>query len=123
MDAGEFGLGLLSSPLALGLDVPSNPVLVNALVSAAIADPNVPVVPLPLSNVVGVSSGSPGIQLATSSFFRAGLRGRAELELVMRSISQVGNYDYMIDWIFSQNGVIRVEVGLTGIDAERGMSA
>ncbi len=124
MDAGEFGLGLLSSPLALGLDVPSNAVLLNALVSAAIPDPSVPVVPLPLSNVVGVFerlTGNPAWR--HFELFSGGLyEGRAEVELVVRSISQVGNYDYMIDWILSQNGVIRVEVGLTGIDAgERGL--
>ena len=37
----------------------------------------------------------------------------------MRSIAQVGNYDYLIDWIFTQSGAIRVEVGLTGIDAPK----
>jgi primary-amine oxidase len=125
MDAGEFGLGLLSSPLALGLDVPSNAVLLNALVSAAIPDPSVPVVPLPLSNVVGVFerlTGNPAWR--HFELFSGGLyEGRAEVELVVRSISQVGNYDYMIDWVFSQKGVIRVEVGLTGIDAGRGLSA
>ena len=54
MDAGEFGFGLLSSPLKLGLDVPPNAVLRDALVSAAIPDPSVPVVPLPLPEVVGI---------------------------------------------------------------------
>ena len=48
MDAGEFGFGLLASPLTLGLDVPENAVLLDALVAAAIPDPSVPVVPLPL---------------------------------------------------------------------------
>ena len=48
MDAGEFGFGLLASPLALGLDVPENAVLLDALVAAAMPDPTMPVVPLPL---------------------------------------------------------------------------
>ena len=123
MDAGEFGLGLLSSPLALGLDVPSNAVLVDALVAAAIPDPTVPVVPLPLPKVIGVFerlTGNPAWR--HFELFSGGLyEGRADVELVVRSIAQVGNYDYMIDWVFSQNGVIRVEVGLTGIDAAKGV--
>jgi len=27
----------------------------------------------------------------------------------------VGNYDYLMDWIFQQDGTIRVAVGATGI--------
>jgi len=38
---------------------------------------------------------------------------------VVRSIAQVGNYDYLVDWIFTQSGAMRVEVGLTGIDAPK----
>ena len=36
-------------------------------------------------------------------------------------ISQVGNYDYLIDWVFTQHGAIRVDVGLTGIDIPKGV--
>jgi primary-amine oxidase len=121
MDAGEFGFGLLASPLALGLDVPENAVLLDALVSAAIPDPTVPVVPLPLPRVLGVFerlTGGPAWR-HFESFSGGRYEGRVEAELVVRSISQVGNYDYVIDWIFNQSGVIRVEVGLTGIDAAK----
>lgn len=118
MDAGEFGFGLLASPLAPGLDVPENAVLLDGLVSAAIPDPSVPVVPLPLPRVLGVFerlTGNPAWRHAES--FSGRYEGRAEVELVVRSIAQVGNYDYAIDWIFTQHGGLRVEVGLTGIDA------
>jgi primary-amine oxidase len=54
--------------------------------------------------------------------FAGGLyEGRSEVELVVRMIASVGNYDYMIDWIFTQQGSIRVEVGLTGIDIPKGV--
>jgi primary-amine oxidase len=121
MDEGEFGFGLLSSPLALGLDVPENAVLLDAVISAAIPDPTVPVVPLPLSRVVGVFerlTGSPAWR-HFEQFSGGRYEGRAEVELVVRSIAQVGNYDYLVDWIFTQHAGIRVEVGLTGIDAAK----
>ena len=123
MDEGEFGFGTLSSPLALGLDVPPNAVLLDGLISAALPDPTLPVVPLALPRVVGVFerlTGNPAWRHFEQ--FSGGLyEGRAEVELVIRSIAQVGNYDYMIDWIFGQNGTIRGEVALTGIDAAKGV--
>jgi primary-amine oxidase len=123
MDEGEFGFGLLASPLAPGLDVPANAVLLDALVAAALPDPSVPVVPLTLPRVVGVFerlTGDPAWRHFES--FRGRYEGRAAVELVVRSISQVGNYDYLIDWVFTQNGVLRAEVGLTGIDAPKALA-
>lgn len=121
MDAGEFGFGLLASPLAPGLDVPENAVLLDGLVAAAIPDPSLPVIPLPLSRVIGVFerlTGNPAWR-HFEQFAGGAYEGRAEVELVVRSIAQVGNYDYLLDWIFTQSGAIRVEVGLTGIDAPK----
>ena len=125
MDAGEFGFGLLTSPLNLGLDVPENAVLRDALVAAAIPDPSVPVVPLPLTGVIGVFERVTGNPLWRHfELFSGGTyEGRAEVELVVRSIAQVGNYDYAIDWIFTERGALRVEVGLTGIDAPKAVRA
>ena len=123
MDAGEFGLGMLASPLFPGLDLPENSVLLDAVISAAIPDPSVPVVPLPLDNVLGIFervTGNPAWR-HFELFSPAGpqYEGRAEVELVIRMIAQVGNYDYIIDWVLNQRGGIRVEVGLTGIDASK----
>ena len=123
MDEGEFGFGLLASPLAPGLDVPANAVLLDALVSAAIPDPSVPVVPLPLPRVIGIFERLTGDHAWRHlESFRGRYEGRAAVELVVRSISQVGNYDYLIDWVFTQNGTVRAEVGLTGIDAPKAIA-
>lgn len=123
MDAGEFGVGLLASPLKLGLDVPENAVLLDALVSAAIPVPEIPVVPLDLLQVVGIFERLTGNPAWRHFELFAGptpaYEGRADVELVVRTISQVGNYDYLFDWVFNQSGVIRVEVALTGIDAPK----
>ncbi len=125
MDEGEFGFGLLSSPLRLGLDVPPNAQLLDALVSAAIPDPTVPVVPLPLPQVVGIFERLTGNPAWRHFELFAGpvpaYEGRADVELVVRTIAQLGNYDYLVDWIFNQSGAIRTEVALTGIDAPKGV--
>src|SRR6185436_19393858 len=48
--------------------------------------------------------------------------GRPATELVVRSASTVGNYDYLIDYVFQQEGTIRVAVGSTGTDAVKGVA-
>ena len=126
MDAGEFGFGTLSSPLTLGLDVPENAVLLDALdLGRACPTRRCRSCRCRCREVVGVFerlTGSPAWR-HFEQFAADAYEGRAEVELVVRSIAQVGNYDYMIDWIFTQNGAIRVEVGLTGIDAAEGGAA
>src|SRR5688572_7862791 len=101
--------------------------MVDAFIPSAIPDPTVPVVPLPMDNVIGIFervTGNP-VWRHFELFSPGGPRyeGRAEVELVVRMIAQVGNYDYMVDWIFNQAGVIRVQVGLTGIDALKAVRA
>jgi primary-amine oxidase len=42
-------------------------------------------------------------------------------ELVVRWISTVGNYDYLFDWVFAENGTIGINAGATGIEAVKGV--
>ncbi len=44
-----------------------------------------------------------------------GTFGRPSRELVLRSVATVGNYDYILDWRFSEDGIITGGVGATGI--------
>lgn len=49
--------------------------------------------------------------------------GRPGVELVVRMASQVGNYDYVIDWVFNHAGEIEARVGSTGIVGLKGVAS
>src|SRR5439155_8013634 len=49
--------------------------------------------------------------------------GKPAVELVLRTIESLGNYDYLIDWVLNEAGVLRIDVGATGIDAVKGVAA
>ena len=42
---------------------------------------------------------------------------------MVRSASEIGNYDYLMDYVFQQNGMIRVMVGATGLDIAKGVAS
>lgn len=44
------------------------------------------------------------------------IESRARTDLVLRMIMQAGNYDYLFDWVFKQDGSIKVVLAATGID-------
>ena len=49
------------------------------------------------------------------------ISGRPSRELVLRTAAVAGNYDYLLDWEFHQDGTIRVAVGATGIVETKGV--
>ena len=46
---------------------------------------------------------------------------RAARNLVLRTIGAYGNYDYVLDWVFKQDGTIKLRVGATGLDEVKGV--
>jgi primary-amine oxidase len=40
---------------------------------------------------------------------------------VLRTIPAVGNYDYVIDWVLTEAGTLRIDVGSTGVDEVKGV--
>jgi len=49
--------------------------------------------------------------------------GRPATELVLRTIAAIGNYDYIFDWVLTEAGAIRIDVGATGIVQVKGVAA
>ena len=47
---------------------------------------------------------------------------RPRTDLVLRMYMNAGNYDYLFDWVFQQDGAITVNVGATGMDQVKAAS-
>ena len=115
-DMGEYGIGALSSPLGPGIDCPVAASYLPAVISddagAAQDKPNA-------ICIFERNSGDPAWrhhEVNNGSF-----EGRPGVELVVRMASQVGNYDYLIDWVFNHSAEIDARVGATGIVALKGV--
>lgn len=111
MDAGEYGFGANGSPLVPGADCPDTALLFDAVLPDDAGGAYL------LPNAVAVferNTGDPSWRHFDA--ITGILESRPAVELVVRSIATVGNYDYMTDWIFTQDGRIRVTVSATGID-------
>ena len=45
------------------------------------------------------------------------IEARAKRDLVLRMYMTAGNYDYLFDWVFQQDGTLRMDASATGMDA------
>jgi primary-amine oxidase len=115
-DMGEYGVGHLASPLQPGIDCPLGATLLNAVLNDDDGDPD------ERPNVVCIferNTGDPAwrhYEVNNKTF-----EGRPGVELVVRMASQIGNYDYVIDWVFNHAAEIEARVGSTGIVALKGV--
>ena len=107
LDAGEFLLGGLIKPVAPE-DCPSHAQYFPGIVPS---DRGTPVLVSRLACLFEHTTDSP----AWRHFEDGVLSVRPSRELVLRTSAVAGNYDYLLDWIFQQDGTIRVAVGATGI--------
>ncbi|MBD9374556.1 tyramine oxidase [Rhizobium sp. ARZ01] len=124
MDSGEYGFGIFLSPLTAGVDCPAYAKFLPAVVHADDGSP------VEIPNALCVferNIGDPAWRhyeiFAQTPDKPVPAEGRPATELVVRSASEVGNYDYLIDYVFQQNGMIRVMVGATGLDAVKGVAS
>lgn len=124
MDSGEYGFGLFLSPLEAGIDCPAYatflPAVVNDDMGNALEIPNAVCV---FERDIGDPAWRHFEVFAQGPDTFTPTEGRPETELVVRSASEVGNYDYLIDYRFKPNGDIYIKVGATGLDAVKGVAA
>jgi len=109
IDAGEFyaGPGFLK-PLRPGLDCPATAAYFDGLSAGERGAPKL------TSGLVCLFERS-GSDPAWRHFENNSVYGRPGRELVLRSAAAIGNYDYLMDWRFRQDGTIEVAVGATGV--------
>jgi primary-amine oxidase len=50
------------------------------------------------------------------------IEARAKRDLVLRMFMTAGNYDYLFDWVFQQDGTLKVNLGATGMDQTKGIT-
>lgn len=118
MDIGEYGFGLLSTPLRPGIDCPAN----GHFLDATIADYKG--APLGMQGVVCIferAAGEPAWR--HDEAFNGTFEARPNVQLVVRMAPVVGNYDYLVDYVFGRAGEIEVRLGAYGIDATKGVAA
>ncbi|PSS11495.1 Primary amine oxidase [Actinidia chinensis var. chinensis] len=113
MDAGEYGFGLQAMPLDPLNDCPRNAYYMDGVFAAADGTPYV------RSNMICVFeryAGDIGWRHSESPITGMKIREvRPKVTLVVRMAASVANYDYIVDWEFQTDGLIKAKVGLSGI--------
>ena len=124
MDSGEYGFGLFLSPLRSGVDCPGHATFLPALVNDDRGGPlEIPDAICVFERYVGDPAWRHFEVFAQGDTTVVPAEGRPDTELVVRTASVVGNYDYLVDYRFRQNGEIAIQIGSTGLDAVRGVAS
>ena len=124
MDSGEYGFGLFLSPLQAGIDCPGHATFLPALVNDDRGRPlEIPDAICVFERYIGDPAWRHFEVFAQGDTTVVPAAGRPDTELVVRTASVVGNYDYLIDYRFKQNGEMYIKIGATGLDAVKGVAA
>lgn len=110
-DEGDYGLGTFTNSLKLGYQVP-----INAYTLDADYVDNEGQIKT-IKNAVAIYEKAPTMLWSHYDEDSGKIAAQMGTELVVTSIFTISNYDYAIQWVFSQNGEIKVNVLLTGIVA------
>ncbi|MDA2926398.1 primary-amine oxidase [Acidobacteria bacterium AH-259-G07] len=117
LDVAENGGGFAGS-LEPGLDCPGNAVFFDTAVADSKGIPQL------ASRIACLFERYDGSMAWRHNDARANhTESRRRRDLVLRMIATLGNYDYVFDWVFQQNGTIKVAVGSTGIDQVKAVAS
>ncbi|MBD8793130.1 primary-amine oxidase [Pseudomonas syringae] len=115
LDSGEYGMGTLTSPIQPGKDAPDNAVLLDATLADYTGTPTT------IPRAIAIFERYAGPEYKHQEMGQPNVSAERR-ELVIRWVSTVGNYDYIFDWVFQQNGTIGINAGATGIEAVKGVT-
>ena len=107
LDEGEFGAEGLAKPLLPGFDCPAHAVYFDGLDAGGNGRPQM------RRNITCMFERETGDM--SWRHFSEEPESRGKRDLVLRFAAVLDNYDYVFDWIFQQDGSIRIAVGATGI--------
>jgi primary-amine oxidase len=116
MDEGDYGLGSMHSPLVPGADCPENAIYLSPIMAnpAGGADE--------LTDRICIFERPTGdATWRHYDFVSEALDARPNVEMVVRFIATVGNYDYLFDWVFDNKGQLTYRLGASGLDAVKGV--
>ncbi|KEH32233.1 amine oxidase [copper containing] protein, putative [Medicago truncatula] len=111
-DAGEFEFGLSTVSLIPNPDCPPNAEFIDTYTHSAEG------APIPLKNAVCIFEQYNSIMwrhIETGISDEFIEESRTEVNLIVRSVVTVGNYDNIIDWEFKASGSIKPSIALSGI--------
>jgi primary-amine oxidase len=110
LDVGEYTADGVLSPMEPEEDCPAEALLLDGIVADQHA------IPQPRRRVACVFEREGGIvSWRHLNWLTRAIDARRGRELVVRAIANFGNYDYVFDWVFQQDGSLRVVVGSTGV--------
>lgn len=118
MDIGEYGFGVLASELRPGEDCPESAHFLDLTISDT---KGMPVVSKGAVCIFERPTGDPIWR--HSELLNNTAEVRPNNELVVRMAPVVGNYDYLVDYVFDRAGDIDVRLGAYGIDATKGVAS
>ena len=116
-DVGEYGVGRLANTLRAGLDAPENAVFLDATFADDFGKPYVQ------ERALAVYERDGGILWKHFDFETGHDETRRARELAVEFVATIGNYDYALQWVFTQAGEIKLEAALTGILLPKGVDA
>lgn len=113
MDAGEYGFGLQAMPLDPLNDCPRNAYYMDGVFTSADGTPYVQpnmicIFERYAGDIAWRHAECPITDMKITEV-------RPKVTLVVRMAAAVANYDYIMDWEFQMDGLIRAKVGLSGI--------
>ena len=114
-DVGEYSVGRLASSIEPKTDAPENAMLIDATFAGDDGQPYV------LERAVSIYERDGGLLWKHFESYSGQNESRRARELVISFIATIGNYDYALNWIFHQDGVLEVDAALSGIMLPKGV--
>jgi primary-amine oxidase len=114
-DVGEYSVGRLASSIEPKTDAPENALLLDATFAGDDGQPYV------LSSAVGIYERDGGMLWKHYESYSQKNESRRARQLVVFFIATIGNYDYAVNWIFHQDGVLEADAALSGIMLPKGV--